>query len=53
LFKVDGNVDMPESFSPESVAPIIRFMYTGRLDVKTGMFSKIHATAQLLQVRKK
>lgn len=48
--KVDGAIDLPENFTPEAVAPIIRFMYTGRLDVKTGMFSKIHSTANLLQV---
>ena len=43
-------MDLPDNFTPESVAPIIRFMYSGRLDVKTGMFSKLHSTANLMQV---
>ena len=41
---------MPANFTPEAVAPIIRFMYTGRLDVKSGMFDQLHDTANDLQM---
>lgn len=36
----DGVYDMPSCFLPELVAPIIRFMYTGRLDLKSQMFTR-------------
>ena len=36
----DGIYDMPNCFLPELVAPIIRFMYTGRLDLKSQMFTR-------------
>ncbi|TRY67621.1 hypothetical protein TCAL_03448 [Tigriopus californicus] len=42
---IDGVLDMPTSFTPEAVAPVIRFMYTGKLDIKYGMFSKLKETA--------
>ena len=45
---IDGIFDMPSHFLPESVAPIIRFMYTGRLDLKSHMFNKLRETASLL-----
>ena len=41
-----GAVEMPADFSPEAVAPIVRFMYTGRLDL-TGndkaLYTVLHA----------
>lgn len=46
----DGEMDMPDHFTPDAVAPIIRFMYTGRLDMKPGMFGKLHDTADALQM---
>lgn len=42
---IDGVLDMPFTFTPEAVAPVIRFMYTGKLDIKYGMFSKLKETA--------
>ena len=47
---VDGVLNLPEEFGPDSVAPIIRFMYTGRLDIKTGMFTKLKRAAELLEM---
>eukprot|EP00095_Tigriopus_kingsejongensis_P010052 maker-scaffold99_size374999-snap-gene-0.21 protein:Tk10052 transcript:maker-scaffold99_size374999-snap-gene-0.21-mRNA-1 annotation:"centrosome-associated zinc finger protein cp190" len=45
---IDGHLDMPSDFTPEAVAPVIRFMYTGRLDMKFGMFPKLRETASLM-----
>lgn len=47
---VDGVLNLPEEFGPDSVAPIIRFMYTGRLDIKTGMFTRLKRAAELLEM---
>ena len=44
----DGVYDMPGTLLPEYVAPIIRFMYTGRLDLKSHMFEKMKATSTTL-----
>ena len=44
----DGIYDMPSTLLPEYVAPIIRFMYTGRLDLKSHMFAKMKETATTL-----
>ena len=44
----DGIYDMPPTLLPEYVAPIIRFMYTGRLDLKSHMFEKMKATSTTL-----
>ena len=44
-FFQDGVYDMPSCFLPELVAPIIRFMYTGRLDLKSHLFTKLRETA--------
>ncbi len=48
LISSDGIFDMPDSFLPELVAPIIRFMYTGRLDFKSHMFIRLRDTAASL-----
>ena len=45
---VDSVLNLPEEFGPDSIAPIIRFMYTGRLDIKTGMFTRLKRAAELL-----
>ena len=47
---VDGVLNLPEEFGPDAVAPVIRFMYTGRLDIKTGMFSRLKKAAELLEM---
>ena len=47
---MDGVLNLPEEFGPDSVAPIIRFMYTGRLDIKTGMFTRLKKAAELLEM---
>ena len=44
----NGVYDMPSTLLPEYVAPIIRFMYTGRLDLKSHMFEKMKATSTTL-----
>lgn len=45
----DGVFDMPSLFLPELVAPIIRFMYTGRLDMKSNiLFTRLRDTAVAL-----
>ena len=46
----DGVVDLPDEYTPEAVAPIIRFMYTGKLDIKAGMYSKLRATVEKLDM---
>jgi len=46
----DGAVDMPANFTPEAVAPIIRFMYTGKLDLKEATYKKLYETAEVLQM---
>jgi len=46
----EGIMDMPSSFLPEAMAPIIRFMYTGRLEVKEESFSRLYETAALLNM---
>ena len=43
-------IDMPPNFTPETVAPIIKFMYTGRLEFKQGSFEKLRETAANLQM---
>merc|ERR1719220_3052991 len=48
--KEPGQIDMPSNFTPEALAPIIRFMYTGRLDLKEGTYKKMYETAQTLQM---
>ena len=45
-----GVIDMPSDFTPETVAPIIKFMYTGRLEFKQGSFEKLRETASKLQM---
>ena len=45
-----GVIDMPSNFTPETVAPIIKFMYTGRLEFKPGSFQKLRETASDLQM---
>ena len=48
---IDGCIDMPVKYTPETVAPIIRFMYTGKLDLKgEGMFAKLRQTANSLDM---
>ena len=47
---VEGVLNLPEEFGPDAVAPVIRFMYTGRLDIKTGMFSRLKKAAELLEM---
>lgn len=47
---VEGVFDMPDEFSSEVVAPIINFMYTGRLELEAHMFAKLHNVASKLQV---
>ena len=47
---IDGAIDMPANFTPESVAPIIRFMYTGKIDLKEGSYKKLYDTAEVLQM---
>ncbi len=42
---------MPDDLTPDLVAPIIRFMYTGRLEVRgEGTFEKLRTTADLLKM---
>ena len=43
-------IDMPPEFTPETVAPIVKFMYTGRLEFKPGSFEKLRETASKLQM---
>ena len=43
-------IDMPTNFTPETVAPIIKFMYTGRLEFKPGSFEKLREAAASLQM---
>lgn len=45
-----GYINMPGNFTPEALAPIIRFMYTGRLDLKESSYAKMYETAQTLQM---
>lgn len=45
-----GQIDMPANFTPEALAPIIRFMYTGRLDLKESSYTKMYETAKTLQM---
>ena len=47
---VDGAIDMPANFTPETLAPIIRFMYTGKIDLKEATYEKLHETADILQM---
>jgi len=47
---IDGCIDMPSTFTPETVAPIIRFMYTGKLEIKDGIFAKLHDAANSLEM---
>lgn len=46
----EGAIDMPANFTPEAVAPIIRFMYTGKLDLKEATYKKLYETAEILQM---
>ena len=41
-------MDMPEIFLPELVSPAIRFMYTGRLELKNHNVVKLKETANAL-----
>ena len=41
---------MPNCFLPELVAPIIRFMYTGRLDFKSHLVTRLRETACTLEI---
>ena len=44
---LEGIVDLPEEFSPDAVAPIVRFMYTGKLDVRdAATFVKLRTAAE-------
>lgn len=45
---MDGFFDMPAFFLPEMVAPVVKFMYTGRLDMKSPNFGKLRETAEEL-----
>ena len=44
----NGQMDMPSSFLPELVSPAIRFMYTGRMDLKNHNVVKLKETAAAL-----
>ena len=46
----DSAIDMPANFTPEAVAPIIRFMYTGKIELKESSYEKLRETAETLQV---
>ena len=46
----DNAVDMPANFTPEAVAPIIRFMYTGKIELKEASYEKLYETAETLQM---
>ena len=41
-------MDMPDIFLPELVSPAIRFMYTGRLELKNHNVVKLKETANAL-----
>lgn len=47
---VDGTMDMPANFLPDAMAPIIRFMYTGKLELREDSFQKLYDTASLLNM---
>ena len=47
---VDNALDMPANFTPESVAPIIRFMYTGKMELKETSYNNLRETAETLQM---
>ena len=47
---VDNALDMPANFTPEAVAPIIRFMYTGKIELKEQSYEKLYQTAETLQM---
>ena len=47
---IEGVLDMPPELTPEAVAPIIRFMYSGLLDLKDGAFNTLRDTAHFLQM---
>ena len=43
LVQDDGGgltIDMTPDFTPDAVAPIVRFMYTGKLDLRASMFAR-------------
>ena len=46
----DNTIDMPANFTPETVAPIIRFMYTGKIELKESVYEKLRETAETLQM---
>ena len=46
----DNSIDMPANFTPETVAPIIRFMYTGKIELKESVYEKLRETAETLQM---
>ena len=46
----DNALDMPANFTPEAVAPIIRFMYTGKIELKESSYEKLYKTAETLQM---
>lgn len=46
----DNAIDMPANFTPETVAPIIRFMYTGKIELKESVYEKLRETAETLQM---
>ena len=46
----DGAIDMPANFTPETLAPIIRFMYTGKIELKEATYKSLYETADTLQM---
>ena len=48
LIEEGGILDMPDIFLPELVSPAIRFMYTGRLELKNHNVVKLKETANAL-----
>lgn len=48
---INGGVDMPEDLAPDAVAAVVRFLYTGRLDVRgAGTFDRLLATTKRLKI---
>jgi len=46
----DGVLDMPDDLKPEAVAAIVRFMYTGRLEVRPGSFDALYDAATKMRM---
>ena len=43
-------IEMPSHMQPEYVAPIIKFMYTGKLEIRPGTYEELKSVAQQLEM---